>query len=140
MAGTKRTPLARVTNTPIITPRAIELFDRMEKCQRARRGAVGCTLEDQTGYCLQECKPCLEWRDLCNALHQELRLPPWDWPAVSHNPYPPGMPEAREWSRELSHSEWRADKLYCALRAASKAARARPAADEGAIEAGERMS
>jgi hypothetical protein len=121
MAGTRRVPLERLTNTPIITTRAIELFGRMEQCQRARRGAAGCTLDD-TGYCLEECKPCAAWRDLHNALHQELGLRPWEWPAVAHNPYPPGTPEARAWAREIARSDWRADKLYSVLRAASRVA------------------
>jgi hypothetical protein len=122
MAGTRRTPLAREANAPIITARALELFDHMERCQRARRRAAGCTLDD-TGYCLEECRPCAQWRELASALHQELGLPPWEWPAVARNPFPPGTPDARAWARELGRSDQRADRLYCALRAASHAAR-----------------
>jgi hypothetical protein len=78
MAGTKRVPLERVTNTPTITAKAIEIFNAMEKCERARRRAPGCTLDD-TGYCLtsEGCKPCAEWWGLHNELHRELEhVPP----------------------------------------------------------------
>jgi hypothetical protein len=119
MAGTKRTPIARSPGTPTVTSRALEIFAEMEKCERARRGAAGCTIDD-TGFCLEECKPCAQWRDLCNALHQELGLQPWEWPAVSHCPFPPGTPPARAWSREIARSDWRADKLCSVLRAASR--------------------
>jgi hypothetical protein len=134
MAGTRRTPIARESNAPTITSHALALFAEMEKHQRARRGAAGCTI-DESGFCLEECRPCQAWRDLSNELHKELGLAPWEWPPVAHCPYPPGTPDARAWSREIARSSWRADQLYVVLKAALLAARARCAADEGAIEA-----
>jgi hypothetical protein len=122
MAGTRRTPIARETGTPTITTRALELFDQMERCQRARRGAAGCRI-DESGFCLEECRPCQAWWDLGHALHKELRLQPWEWPPVSHNPYPPGTWAARAWSREIARSSWRADQLYVVLKATLLAAR-----------------
>jgi hypothetical protein len=130
MAGTRRTPIARAANAPTITTRSLEIFDQMERCQRARRRATGCTLDDDN-LCLGECNACAEWWRLHDKLHQELSLPPWCWPAVSHNPYPPNSPDGQSWSREISDSDWRADVLYRTLRAASKAARAARRAADG---------
>jgi hypothetical protein len=131
MAGTKRTPLLRESG-PVVTGRVLEIFDQMERCQRARRGVAGCRVEDQTGSCLEECRPCQQWRDLSDALHKELALEPWAWPPVSHNPYPPGTVQARAWSREIARSDWDADRRYVLLKAALLAARR--AADESAAE------
>jgi hypothetical protein len=135
MAGTRRVPLSRVTNTPTITARAVEIFDRMEQRQRARRRAADCVL-DEANLCTEECKSCTQWRALHSELHKELGLPPWRWPAVCHNPHPPTSPDGVAWLREIADSDSEPDALHRSLRAASKAtARARRAADGVATEA-----
>jgi hypothetical protein len=128
VAGTRRTPIAREANAPIVTARAVELFSEMERLQRARRRAAGCKLDD-TGYCLEECKPCAQWWALHSELHKELGLPPWRWPATAHCPFPPGTPDGVAWLRGIADSDWEPDALHRFLKAAAKAARARRAAD-----------
>jgi hypothetical protein len=122
MSGTKRIPLSRREVHPHITPRAIELFAEMERATRARWKGVRCTISERSSYCDAECPACEQWWAAHNALHDELRLRPWQWPAVPSNPYPPGHPSARAWAREVSRSDSRAAELYRTLRAASRAA------------------
>lgn len=67
---TKRTPIHR---PPIakITPRAIELFDRLRRTRDRDR-----------------------WWDVHNQLHEELRCKPWEWPCVE-NPDAPVHPTCK---------------------------------------------
>ena len=84
-----------------ITPRAIEIFDRMRRC----------------GYGSDM------WWGLHSMLSAELRCKPWDYPCIAppneRNPYPPGTP---------AHLSWRPDAdaqaLWQALAQASREARA----------------
>jgi hypothetical protein len=93
---TNRTPIVRPAAT-MITPRAIELFAELERATRARRRAVDCTIGPY-GHCqTDKCGACLRWWDAHNLLCTELSLPPWVWPAIPRNPYPPGSAMAREW-------------------------------------------
>jgi hypothetical protein len=97
MPGTRRTPIARQAARPLITPRAIELFAELERARRARALAVDCSVSKH-GYCAtRHCRVCQRWLDLHAELHTELRLPPWAWPCLPRNPYPPGSPEAKKW-------------------------------------------
>jgi hypothetical protein len=96
MPGTRRVPLHRQTARPQITLRAIELFTQMERARRARKRAVGCTIT-RHGYCTGDCRACCAWDDAHAELCTELRLPPWRWPCIGYNPYPPNSPEARAW-------------------------------------------
>jgi hypothetical protein len=96
MSGTRRTPLARLPGVQI-TPRAIELFTEMERATRARRRAVGCTITEY-GLCkTDKCGACRRWWDAHNKLCTELALPPWQWPVIPRNPYPPNSAMARDW-------------------------------------------
>ena len=67
-----------------ITPRAIELFEAMERAQR-RRNAADCIDDDSgsgSGYCKQACAQCREWWRLYDELYHELHLKPWEWPVM----------------------------------------------------------
>jgi hypothetical protein len=96
MSGTRRVPLARPPAVKI-TPRALDLFVEMERARRARRRADDCAIDAPSGYCTTDCRACRAWWDAHAALQEELRLPPWQWPCLPRNPYPPGSPKAREW-------------------------------------------
>jgi hypothetical protein len=102
---------------PQITPRALELFVEMERATRARRRADGCSVSTYSGYCTTDCPACRKWFDLHGELHSELRLRPWVWPCLPHNPSPPGTPAARDWRPNEDQQElW--DLLDEARRAA----------------------
>jgi hypothetical protein len=96
MPGTRRIPLHRQAAQPQITLRAVELFTQMERARRARKRAVGCTITKH-GLCTGDCRTCRAFDDLDDQLHRELKLRPWQWPALPYNPYPPNSPEARAW-------------------------------------------
>jgi hypothetical protein len=95
MSGTRRTPIGRRSAVQI-TRRAIDLFAELERARRARRRAVDCTISER-GLCTTDCRACRRWFDLHDELHIQLGLPPWVWPCLPRNPYPPGSPKAREW-------------------------------------------
>src|SRR5438045_6072503 len=78
----------------MITARVLKLFSELERATRARRRATDCTIA-ATGYCTTKCRACRTWYDVHAELHSELKLPPWRWPCVPRNPWPPGS--AREW-------------------------------------------
>jgi hypothetical protein len=50
-------------------------------------------------------------------LCDELQMPPWRWPCIPRNPYPPNSPGAREWRPDREAQELR-DQLDKARRAA----------------------
>jgi hypothetical protein len=120
MSGTQRTPLVRRSAVPI-SPHAIELFAELERARRARRRAVDCTIAE-SGYCTTNCRACRAWFDAHAALHSELHLPPWEWPCLPRNPYPPGSPKARDWRPGTEQKE-----LWDFLNEARRAARRRTA-------------
>jgi hypothetical protein len=95
MSGTRRVPLARRA-TAQISARAVELFRDLERANRARKRAIDCTISE-FGRCTADCRACRRWADAHDDLHSELKLPPWFWPCLPHNPYPPGSPRARAW-------------------------------------------
>ncbi len=100
---TNRTPIQRPALT-MISPRAIELFAELERARRARRRATDCTISE-FGLCKAECRACEAWWDAHDALHTELRLPPWQWPCIPRNSYPPGSPKARDWRPSAEQKE-----------------------------------
>jgi hypothetical protein len=73
MSGTRRTPLVRLPGVQI-TPRAVDLFVAM--------GKLKCSCPPPSPM-REPCTGCQQWCDLHEALHDELQLPPWQWPAVS---------------------------------------------------------
>jgi hypothetical protein len=96
MSHTKRTPIARQpTLRP--SPRAIELFEQLERARRRRRAATCIVSDSPAGYCSSECAACRTWYDLNDKLHEELGLKPWVWLCVPRNPYPPGTAASRNW-------------------------------------------
>jgi hypothetical protein len=101
MSGTKRIPLARQTTPARITSRAVEIFTAMERARASRRrDDIGCRVNAATGMCKSSdpgCRACAErWR-LHGALHSELGMKPWQWPALPQNPYPPSSAAAKLW-------------------------------------------
>jgi hypothetical protein len=93
--STKRVPVSRPA-VQMITARAVELFRELERANRARKRAIDCTISE-FGRCTTDCRACRRWADAHDDLHSELKLPPWFWPCLPHNPYPPGSPRARAW-------------------------------------------
>ena len=95
MSHTKRTPIARQA-TLRVSPRAIALFEQLERARRRRRAATCIVGDSPAGYCSSECAACRTWYDLNDELHQELGLKPWQL-CLPRNPYPPGTPASRNW-------------------------------------------
>ena len=96
---TKRTPLRR-SPSPMITPQAIQLFEKLRRCRSDER-----------------------WSELHARLHDELHCRPWEWPCVEdpHTEYPyPSFTNA--------HRSWRpnerAQQTWKVLDQASREARA----------------
>ena len=126
MSRTKRTPIARQPSLQV-TPRAIELFEAMDRAQR-RRNAADCIDDDSgsgSGYCKQACAHCEEWWRLYEGLRHELHLKPWQWPVIEYNPFAPGSERAKRW-RPNPHgagvTQWRLlDAARQALRATTEA-------------------
>jgi hypothetical protein len=108
MSGTKRTPTSR-RRSPAISPRAVELFEAMRELE------CECEPIDWGGeyWNRETCAGCERWRELHGLLNRELRLRPWQFPAIEHpdaeNPYPPGSPAAASWKPDLeAQARWRA--------------------------------
>ena len=96
MSHTKRIPIARQpTLQP--SPRAIALFEQLERARRQRRAATCIIGHSPAGYCSSECAACRTWYDLHDELHKELGLKPWQWLCLPRNPYPPGTAASRNW-------------------------------------------
>jgi hypothetical protein len=89
MSHTRRTPIARQA-TLRVSPRAIALFEQLERARRQHRAATCIVGDSPAGYCSSECAACRTWYDLHNKLHEELGLKPWKWLCVPRNPFPPG--------------------------------------------------
>jgi hypothetical protein len=118
--STKRVPVSRPA-VQMITARAVELFRELERANRARKRAVDCTISEQ-GLCTADCRACRRWWDAHDELHTALDLPPWRWPAIPRNPYPPGSPKARDWRPDAEQAAlW--DLLNKARLEAAKARR-----------------
>jgi hypothetical protein len=58
-----------------ITDRALDLYAQMRRCQ------CTCDGPPPVGKGAQ-CEDCRRWRDLHAELHSELRMRPWEWPAI----------------------------------------------------------
>ena len=101
---TKRIPIARPPALRL-SPRALELFVELAAAFRARRGASCIRGNSPAGYCSGECAACERWWAANNALHDELKLKPWEYPVVEDNPFPPGTPAFREW-RPATDDQW----------------------------------
>jgi len=72
---TSRTPIIRFPKAPHITPRAVDLFARMQGCF--------CTCEpDRDWVHLGRCSGCERWWELHAQLADELRCKPWEWPCI----------------------------------------------------------
>jgi len=105
--GTKRTPIDRSHRTPI-TPRAVELWELM------RQFTCTCEPRDWDGrYWEHEpCPGCEERNLLRRALHQELKLKPWEITIRdpdAPNPWPAGSFAAKGWAPDPDAVErWRA--------------------------------
>jgi hypothetical protein len=115
MPGTKRNPIRRPT-VQQISARAVELYGALRRASRARRGAIDCT-NAKSGYCTTKCRACQAWYDAHDVLHTELRLKPWEWPALPRCPFPPGSAAAREWHPGDAQRELQ-ERLEAARRAA----------------------
>jgi hypothetical protein len=116
MPGTKRNPIRRPAVQPV-SLRALELYAELRRATRARRQATDCTLS-KYGLCNAECRACEAWWDAHAALHSELKLPPWRWPALPRCPFPPGTPPARKWRPSSAQRELQ-DQLEAARKAAN---------------------
>jgi hypothetical protein len=99
MPHTKRVPIARQPSLQI-TPKAIELFEAMERTGR-QRNARTCVPDNTypvNEYCRFECEACRRWHDLDAELNHELRLKPWEaWSVVPYNPHRPGSAKSKAW-------------------------------------------
>ena len=88
----RRKPKTRI---PQITPAAVEAFKRMEAAKTSDA-----------------------WWAAHSILHDELQLPPWEWPAFEipgeHCPYPAGTHAARQWADTRARRP-EAFELYRAL-------------------------
>ena len=96
MSHTKRTPIARQPSLRP-SPRAMALFEQLERARRQRRAASCIIGNSPAGYCSAECAACRSWYALHAELHSELGLRPWEWLCVPRNPYPPGTSASRNW-------------------------------------------
>jgi len=94
MSGTRRTPIARQA-TRQVSPRAIALFEQLERARHQRHAATCVVGDSLAGYCSTDCPACRTWYDLHNQLHIELGLMPWEWLCLPRNPYPPGTSASR---------------------------------------------
>jgi hypothetical protein len=77
MSGTRRTPVARRSITPI-TPRAVELYLKM------RRLRCSCPPPGREYWKRPTCASCEKWWNLHRELDRELApRPPWIWPHLN---------------------------------------------------------
>jgi hypothetical protein len=75
MGTSKRRPIHR-SLVMQITPRAVELYRQM--C----RVRCVCPPREYGDRYVPLCANCERWYDLHNELHLELKLKPWQWPAI----------------------------------------------------------
>jgi hypothetical protein len=82
---TTRTPIIRFPKAPHITPRAVDLFARMQRCF--------CTCEpDRDWVHLGRCSGCERWWSLHNELSNELQCRPWESPCILDSDDDDGKP------------------------------------------------
>ena len=105
MSGTKRTRIARPAIRQF-SPRALALFEQLERARRQRRAATCIVGNNPSGYCNAECPACRTWYDLHNQLHIELGLMSWEWLCLPRNPYPPGTSVSRNWRPGEQQALW----------------------------------
>jgi hypothetical protein len=92
---TNRVPIARVGHPLQISARALELFKQTERARRRRRAAA--CVANEHGLCRMECGACQAWQDAHSELCIELRLKPWQFPALPICPHKPGTAASRDW-------------------------------------------
>ena len=116
--GTKRTPIGRPPRSSI-TPRAIALFEEMRRLED-RCSCEPIIWRDDGKRNYPTCPSCERWWALNSELCDEMRLQPWEFPAVTNpaepNPWPEGSYMHGQWKRDA-----RGVALWRALDAASKA-------------------
>jgi hypothetical protein len=133
--STKRTPRSR-SGVMRVTPRAIKLFDAMQRCN------CTCPERDWGGkyWEHEQCAGCVKYYALRDKLHDELKLSPWDWPTVqsptAENPYPPFHAQfplwkpdhkaVKRWKILYQASREAKQKLIAPAKAKRKAARPAP--------------
>src|SRR5262249_55603802 len=86
--ATKRIPINRLARGPRFTAEAIEAFRRMH----ALESQCTCTADVE-----ESCAACDAWWDHHRVLFHELRLKPWEFPAVQIPGTPPTYPTGREY-------------------------------------------
>lgn len=88
---TKRTPIRRATKTQF-TPAALAAFKEMLKLKtKCSCEPINWEKHWERG---RRCAACDQWCEQHSILHHELKLPPWEFPAVENpdaeSPYPEG--------------------------------------------------
>jgi hypothetical protein len=90
--STKRRPIPRPPRVSF-TPATLDDFRKMVE------------VEDQCTCSEPPCKACDVWWEQNSILCNELRLQPWQWPAVQHSdvrsPYPEGCEADKQWRPDL---------------------------------------
>jgi hypothetical protein len=72
-----------------ISPRAVDLYVAM--------GKLKCTCLPPAPTWQEPCPGCARWYDLHADLHDELQLPPWQWPCIGRrSPKRAGSPTMNE--------------------------------------------
>ena len=105
--STKRTPIGRPPSGRQFSPKALAAFREMRKLEEQ----CTCPPRDWGGkyWEFERCEACKEWWRQHSLLHDELRLEPWEWPAVEHpdavSPYPEGSHAANNWKPDLEAQE-----------------------------------
>jgi hypothetical protein len=102
--STKRTPINRPPRGNRFTPAALAAFREMQRL------ADACTCApvnwDGEHWDREQCKACEQWWQQHSILVDELRLKPWQWPAVESPdatcPYPEGCYAAQQWKPDLA--------------------------------------
>jgi len=74
---TARTPIIRFPKAPYITPLAIDLFEKMQRCRDSER-----------------------WWALHRQLHDEVKARPWEWPCIMDDDDDSGGPD-NPWARRM---------------------------------------
>jgi hypothetical protein len=123
--STKRVPIKRTARAQI-SDAALDAFQTMQqlehRCECPERDWAG----DYSNFA--ECRACDTWWEQHGILHRELRLPPWQYPAVEHpdaeNPWPAWANAAARWQpdREAQARYRELEKAVAERRAADELA------------------
>jgi|SRR5215831_4093575 len=93
MPGPIRKPLAHPAHAQMITSRAIELFEQMQRCR--------CTCDPDDRDHRFECPGCKRREALDEAIGVECKTPIWQYPCIENpraeNPYPPSHANYTWW-------------------------------------------